>query len=234
MIQEEFVKRSPLRILEASVRGTMGAGILGVLAGRKGVGKTACLVQLAIDRLFQQKSVIHVSYAGRVDHILTWYEDIFRELARNMGSEFGRDLYEDIVKNRVIMNFSQEGMKTDYLLRSVEAMIVHGKLGVETVIVDGYNFIDSPAHDFEKFKDFARRMSKEVWFSASLKGEEPLFDDWGWPRELERFLETIDILITLSYRGSRVWLHVVKDQDYPPAGELAVSLDPTTLLMVRS
>ncbi len=233
MIREELIKKSPLRTFEASVHGMTAAGKLGVVAAPKGVGKTACLVQLAIDRLLQQKAIIHVSYASRVDYILTWYEDIYQELARSLGLEFDRDIYEEVVKHRVVMNFSQEGMRTDHVLPSLEAMMVHGKPGVETVIVDGYNFIDSPAQDLQKFKDFAWRMRKEVWISASLRGEEPLFDERGRPRELERYLEAIDILVTLRYHDRRVWLHVVKDMDYPPAGELGISLDPATLLMAR-
>ncbi len=231
MIKDEFIKRSPLRILEESIHGGLDRGNLGVLASRKGVGKTACLVQIATDKLFQQKPVIHVSYSSRVDYILKWYEDIFQEISRSLSLEAASEVYEDLIKNRVIMNFNQDGARTDQVLRSLEAMITHGKFGVETIIVDGYKFIDSPAEDLHKFRDFASRMSQEVWFSASLKGEEPLFDDRGLPRELERFLGAIDVLITMRYRDDKVRLHVVKDHHHPPAGELKLCLNPTTLLI---
>jgi len=234
MIKEEFIRRSPLRILEESIHGGLGRGNLGVLAARKGVGKTACLVQIATDKLFQQKSVIHVSYSSRVDYILKWYEDIFQEISRSLSLKAASGVYEDLIKNRVIMNFNQDGARTDQVLRSVEAMITHGKFGVETVIVDGYNFVESPTEDLRKFKDFAGRMSQEVWFSASLKAEEPLFDDKGLPRELEPFLGAIDVLITMRYRDDKVRLHVVKDHDHSPAGQLKLCLDPTTLLIAGS
>ena len=78
MVKEELIKRSPLRVFEKSIHGGLGTGNIGVLASPKGVGKTACLVHIATDKLFQGKYVIHVSYSSRVDYIITWYEDIFK------------------------------------------------------------------------------------------------------------------------------------------------------------
>lgn len=231
MVKEELINRSPLRILENSIHGGLGKGNIGVLASRKGVGKTACLVHIATDKLFRQKPVIHVSYSSRVDYIINWYEDIFREIARTLNLESTAEIHEEIIKNRVIMNFNQEGTKTEQVLRSLEAMIQYGRFAAETIIVDGYNFIHSSPEDLEKFKDFASKMGLEVWFSASLKGAEPLFDEQGLPNELRRYVDKIDVLITLSSVENLVHLHLVKDHDYPSPAELKLGLDPGTLLI---
>jgi hypothetical protein len=233
MIKEDLISRSPLRILENSIHGGLGKGNIGALASRKGVGKTACLVHIATDKLFQGKPVIHVSYASRVDHIVSWYEDIFRQLAAGADAGSAADLHDDLVKNRVIMNFSQAGMKTEQVLRSLEALIHDGKFPAETVIVDGYNFTSESADDLARFKDFAGRMGVEVWFSASLKGDEPLFDEQGLPRELACCLGNIDVLITLHNLKDRVEMRLVKDDGYPAPGDIGLSLDPKTLLIAE-
>ncbi len=231
MLREELIKRSPLRILETSIHGGLGKGNIGVLASRKGVGKTACLVHISTDKLFQQKPVIHVSYSSRVDYIINWYEDIFREIAKGLNLESIADIHDEIIKNRVIMNFNQEGTKTEQVLRSLEAMIQFGKFAAETIIVDGYNFVQSSPEDIKKFKGFAAKMGLEVWFSASLKGNEPLLDDQGLPHELKHYLDSIDVLITLRSVENLVQLRLVKDHDYPSPGELRLGLDPATLLI---
>ena len=88
MIREELIRRSPFRILEKSIHGGVGKGNIGMIAARKGVGKTACLVHLATDQLFQNKYVIHVSFSPDTSHIISWYEDIFEEIAqRNIHIE---------------------------------------------------------------------------------------------------------------------------------------------------
>jgi hypothetical protein len=233
MIMEDLISRSPLRILENSIHGGLGKGNIGALASRKGVGKTACLVHIATDKLFQRKPIIHVSYASRVDHIISWYEDIFRQLAAGADPGSAADLHDELVKLRVIMNFSQAGMRTEQVLRSLEALIQDGKFPAETVIVDGFNFSAESADDIARFKQFAGRMGVEVWFSASLKGAEPLFDERGIPRELDCCLDYIDVLITLHNLKDRVQMKLVKDNGYPAPGEIGLSLDPKTLLIAE-
>jgi hypothetical protein len=230
---DELIKRSPLRILEKSISGGLGPGHIGVLASLKGVGKTACLVHIAADKLIQGRHVIHVSYASRVDHIMTWYEDIFKEIAKQPRMKDAAGLYEELIKNRVIMNFRQDGARTEQVLRSLEAMIIHGNFRAETVIVDGLDFCQAGAGDLKLFKEFAGRLGLEVWFSASLRGEEPLFDSRGIPVMLRACLDTIDVLISLTHHGDHIHFNLVKDHDRLAPKDLRLKLDPTTLLIAQ-
>lgn len=232
-VKEELFKRSPLRILEKSISGGLGKGNIGVLASRKGVGKTACLVHIAADKLLQGKHVIHVSYASRVDHIITWYEDIFKEIAKKPRMKSALEMSEELIRNRVIMNFKQDGARTEQVLRSLEAMIVHGQFGAETVIVDGLDFGQDRLEDLRQFKDFAGRLGLEVWFSASLRGDEPLFDDQGIPFMLKDDLGAIDVLISLQHHGDHVHFNLVKDHARLAPKDMRLKLDPKTLLIAR-
>jgi KaiC/GvpD/RAD55 family RecA-like ATPase len=234
MIKTELIKRSPLRVLEESIRGGLGMGNIGILASRKGVGKTACLVHIATDKLLQNKPVIHVSYASRVDYIITWYEDIFKEIAKTRELERAIDVHDEIIKNRVIMNFKQDGANTDQVLKSLEAMVQFGQFDPHTVIVDGYDFSLGAPEDLKKFREFASRVGTEVWFSASLRGEEPLFDEQGVPIVLERYLDEIAVLITLAFKEEFVRLNLIKCHECLSLGELPLKLDPQSLLIAKS
>jgi hypothetical protein len=233
MLKDELIKRSPLRILEKSIHGGLGKGQIGVLASPKGVGKTACLVHIATDKLIQGRPVIHVSYASRVDYIINWYEDIFTELAKKRKLEAAVDIHDELIRNRVIMNFKQDGARTEQVLRSLEAMIGFGKFAADAIIVDGYDFSVGAAEDLRQFKAFAQKTGVEVWFSASLKEEDgPLFDAAGLPALLKDVVGAIDVLITLHAQGDHVELKVVKDRDYAAPGLLKLKLDPKTLLIM--
>lgn len=231
MVKEELIKRSPLRILEKSIHGGLGKGNIGIIASQKGVGKTACLVHIATDKLLQDKPVIHVSYASRVDYIINWYEDIFKEIAKRRSLESAVEVHDEVIKNRVIMNFKQDAARTDQVLRSIEAMIDCGNFAAHAVIVDGYDFGQSFPEDLRKFREFAKRVGLEVWFSASLRGEEPLFDERGVPRELKDYLDEIAVLITLKSTDDHVQLRLIKDKDREVPAELKLRLDPKTLLI---
>jgi len=233
MVKKELIKRSPLRILENSIQGGLGKGNIGVFASRKGVGKTASLVHIATDKLFQKKPVIHVSYASRVDYIINWYEDIFKEISKKRKLESAIEVHDEIIKNRVIMNFSQEGARTEQVLKSLEIMITQGQFAAETLIVDGYDFTKASVEDLRKFREFAEKMGIEVWFSASLRGNEPIFDKDGVPKVLRKFLDEIAVLLTLSFKGEYIGLNLVKNRNFPPQGELPLKLDPATMLIAE-
>ncbi|MBN1940358.1 MAG: hypothetical protein JW843_12290 [Candidatus Aminicenantes bacterium] len=233
MIKKHLITRSPLRVFEDATHGGPGKGAVAVLASPKGVGKTACLVHIATDKLFQGKSIIHVSYASRVDYIITWYEDIFKEIAKNHRLRDAVAVHDEIIKNRVIMNFKQDGMKTEQVLRSLEAMITGGRFNAEAVIVDGYDFALAEPDDLQRFKDFAGRMNLEIWFSASLRetgGD--MFGPDGTPVLLAAHTGQIDVLVTLEAKPEAVEIRVVKDHAHPPAGILPLKLDPKTLLLI--
>ncbi|MGZ5514136.1 MAG: hypothetical protein ACXW2O_03375 [Candidatus Aminicenantales bacterium] len=232
-IKEELIKRSPLRVLEKSISGGLGRGNIGVLASRKGVGKTACLVHIAADKLLQDQHVIHVSYASRVDHIVTWYENIFKEIAKKPKMRAALDEFDDLIRHRVIMNFKQDGAKTEQVLRSLEAMIVHGNFRAQTVIVDGLDFALAGPDDLLKFKELAGRLGLEIWFSASLKKEDPQFDERGIPYELAGYLDVIDVLISLQHHGDHVHFNLVQDHGRLATKDLQLKLDPTTLLIAK-
>jgi|Deesub1362B_J571_1020462.scaffolds.fasta_scaffold00001_461 hypothetical protein len=235
MLKTEIVAKSPWRILEQATHGGVKPGEMGALAGRKGVGKTACLVHLATYNLLQDKPVIHVSYARRVDYILTWYEDIFHQIARrrNIPPEKAEELLGSLARHRVIMNFKQDATQTSKVLRSVEAMVSEGNFPAELIIVDGYNFSTGSQEELELFRDFARRVGSSLWFSVSLPPEEPVFGKDGWPLQLKSYHQVFDVVLTLRFVAGTVGLSVIKNHEFPPAGELPIRFDPQSLLIVE-
>ena len=233
MVKSELIQRSPLRILEKSIHGGVGKGNIGILASRKGVGKTACLVHIATDKLFRDRHLIHVSFSERTDHIINWYEDIFKEIAKKRDLESAVEVHDEIIKNRVIMNFNQEGVSIDRILGSLQAMIKDGNFKADAIIIDGFDFAKAGVEDIEKVKAFAGELDLEVWFSASLKGEEPLFNDDGLPIQLMDFMDLCTVLISLAYQGDHVHLQLIKDHDTVASQDLHLKLDPKTLLIAE-
>ncbi len=233
MVRSELVKRSPLRILEKSIHGGLGKGGIGVIASRKGVGKTACLVHLATDQLFQEKHVIHVSFSSRTDHIISWYEDIFREIARKRELESAMTVHDAIIKNRVVMNFSQEGVSADQVIKSIRAMIVDGNFKADAIMVDGYDFEHGSVESLKLLKAFAAEMGIVAWFSATLHRDDPATDENGVPQVLHPYVDHISVLIRLAPTDEHIKLSLVKDHDTYPHEDLHLCLDPRTLLIAE-
>jgi hypothetical protein len=231
MIKTEQNRRSPLRILEKSTRGGVGKGNIGVIAAKKGVGKTACLVHIATDQLFENKHVIHVSFSENTSHIISWYEDIFDEIAKKVNLDSAVEVHDEIIKNRIIMNFNQDGVKISQITNSIKLMIENGHFTANTIVIDGFDFNKSSIEDIKIIKSFASDLGLEIWFSASLKEDSSEFDKNHVPGLLKNFINEITIFIFMKPENDYIKLQLIKDHDIFPGSDLHLKLDPRSLLI---
>lgn len=230
MVKTELVKRSPLRILENSTHGGVGVGNVGVIASDRGVGKTACLVHIATDNLFQGKHVIHLSFSTRVDHIIQWYESIFTEISKKRGLEEATAIHDQLITNRVIMNFSQKGMKAESVLKAIEALISEGQFDAEVIVIDGYDFENGDVSTLHVVKDFAKKHGIAVWATADIEDE---VDERGVPAALGPYVDDISVLIDLQPKDDHIQLALIKDHDHFVDEDLHLKLESTTLLIAE-
>jgi hypothetical protein len=246
MIISELVQRSPMRVFEKSIHGGLKAGEIGVIASTSGVGKTSVLVQIALDKLLQEKKVIHVSFTQHTGYVLAWYENIFDEFIRKKNLENARDVKDEIVKNRVLMNFSQDGINGDQVLRSLRAMIVEGGFKAEYLIIDGFDFSKMDRDLLSQIKNFAGELGLEVWYSCTVpsgegrpgngkpsngKAGDGQYTKQNIPVLINDFVDLVDSVVVLEPKGDHIEFSVSKDRDTynPPA--MALKLDPKTLLI---
>lgn len=234
MLKAELIAKSPVRVLETSIEGGLMSGNIGVIASRKGIGKTSVLVQLALDRLLQGEKVIHVSFTAHTSYVIAWYENIFTELAKRRSLEKTDEVRDELVKNRVIMNFAQEGVSIDQILRSLKAMIMDGGFKAKTLIVDGYDFSRSTKAEFDKVKAFAQEMQIQIWYSCTLFGEEPLVDKNNIPVILREYIDNIAVLILLEPKAEYIHFIVVKEGARMNPQDLKLKLDAKTLLIAEA
>ena len=234
MLKEELITKSPVRLLEKSIEGGLRSGNIGVIASRKGIGKTSVLVQLALDRLLQGEKVIHVSFTAHTSYVISWYENIFSELAKRRNLEKFVEVKDSLVKNRVIMNFAQETVTIEQIIHSLRAMINEGGFKATTLIVDGYDFTRSSGDRLAKVKAFAAEAGLEVWYSATIAGEEHQMDKNNIPHLLQECLDSISVLILLEPKAEYIHFTVVKDHGRMNPQDLKLKLDAKTLLIAET
>lgn len=232
---QELVKNSPLRVFEESIGGGLGRGNLGVLVSRHGVGKTACLVHLATDKLFRGEQVIHVSFSGNVEHVINWYKEVFDEISEEKEMNDSSKVYNDILANRVVMNFSQESVPIDKVLNSLETLIKHGSFKADTILFDGYKLTSANVGDVRKIKAFAKKLHVEVWFSVSPIRKDVIYNEFGIPDTIDPYIEVVDTLIGLRMdeEKNKVIMTLVKEHDKDMTKLMGVCLDPKTMLISK-
>ena len=229
MIKEELISRSPVRIFEKSIHGGLKAGETGVIAAPSGIGKTSVLVQIALDKLLQGEKVIHVSFTQHSDYVLSWYEDIFDEFTRKKNLDHAKDIKDELVKNRVLLNFNQDGVTGEQILKSLRALIVEGGFNAASIIVDGFDFKRTNRQRMEAVKSAAKELNLSFWYSCNVNGNN--FDKKNIPLALKDYLDLLDVVIVLEPKADHVALTASKDRNTAELEHLAVKLDPKTLLI---
>lgn len=224
---------SPLRVFEESINGGLGKGNLGVIVSKKGVGKTACLVHIATDKLLKGENVIHVSFSGNVDHVIAWYKEVYREIVAGKGLDDTASLYDEMLSNRVVMNFSQEHVSIDKVIASLEALIKQGAFKADAVLFDGFKLTIASEEDIVKIRDFAKEMNIEVWFAVSPVRPDVVFDQYGVPDTLNKYLDYIDVLVAMKYeeKVDKVEMTIVRAHSTNIPKPSQVALDPKTMLI---
>ncbi|MDR2095560.1 MAG: hypothetical protein LBP76_08580 [Treponema sp.] len=233
MVKQELIQRSPVRIFEKSIHGGLKTGEIGLIASASGLGKTSVLVQIALDKLLQSRKVIHVSFTQHTDYVLAWYEDIFDEFIKKKNLENVHEVKNELIKNRVLMNFNQDGMTSAQIQKSLRALIEDGGFRAEALIIDGFDFSRMDKERIAGVKQCAKDLNLAVWYSCTVQGTGPLYDKRNIPLVIQDYLEYIDVVIGLEPKPDHIELTVSKDRENCNLEHMILKLDPKTLLILE-
>lgn len=228
----DFSRTSPLRILDHSSRKSLGRGRLGVLTARAGVGKTACLIHIAFDRLFKRKKLAHVSLVDVPEKVTSYYNVIFYDLIKALEIEHDSELRALMEQNRMILAYVNRSFRVDRLRENLENLGEHAGFKPDTLIVDGLDFSRSGREVLEAFKDLAVETDSEVWFSAVSHRHLIETNERGIPAPLNHVDDLFDIILQLLPDSGGITLNLLKDQDSYGSPLAGIRIDPGTFLAV--
>jgi len=87
----------------------------GAVLAYAGVGKTALLVQVALNAMLREQPVLHVSLNDAVSKVDVWYQELFHNIAANYDAAEIQDHWDKIQPYRFIMTFKVEGFSAPKL-----------------------------------------------------------------------------------------------------------------------
>ncbi len=119
MLRTEIYERSPMRVFDASVQGGLSAGELGAILGTAGVGKSALLVHIALDRIMHDQRVLHVSMRASAEHVRSFYDEIFQGVSRMARFKTEDRLAVQVERNRMIHSY----LNRDFGVKDLDAAL---------------------------------------------------------------------------------------------------------------
>jgi hypothetical protein len=232
MMEKSITDRSPVRIFERAIGGGLGAGNLGVVISRPGVGKTAFLIGLAVDHLLQRKKVLYISTKESVEHISEFFEQIFHAVAEALDMDDVPRRQLRMERNRHIHVYNPETFSLEKLEHSVAFLEEATGFEPEMVIMDGTpRFPHTEEWELDGLRDLAAKWGAEIWTSANTHREGQELDARGVPQEVARFDAKLDVIVNLVPEHDHIRVRLVKEHDSKEIAQVQLEVDPRTMLL---
>jgi hypothetical protein len=229
MLKQELILRNPLRQLGFETEDILPAGGFGAVLAHAGVGKTALLVQLAINGMLRSKNVLHISLNDPVNKVNLWYNELFHHLAgRYEGAQINH-LWESVLPNRFIMTFRVESFTVPKLEERLSDLKEQGIFTPSVMIIDGLHFDESLRRDLNDLKALAAGSGMHVWFTVHTHRHESPGAD-GLPVSFSAVVGLFDLVLELKPEHADIHIRLLRGGESSHAGSLLL-LDPSTMLI---
>ena len=227
---KDFISVSPLKILEQSSRKGLGPGNLGVLIARAGVGKTACLIHVALDRIFRGEKLIHVSLEEGPEKVTAYYNVIYFDLLKALNLSDSDEYRMRIDRNRMILAYLNQSFALDRLESNLRNLAERLDFRPNTLIIDGLDFEKAGRNMLEGLIKMGRAFGTEIWLSALSHRHITETNERGIPQPCAAVDDLLSIIIQLVPEPSGIFLRLLKDHDKSGDPDISVKLDPNTFL----
>ncbi len=228
MLKKSMIIRDPLKLLGLEADETLKNGGCGAIFARAGVGKTALLVQLAINSLLQENPVLHISLKDPVDKVDLWYREVFQNMLKMHDIQSSHQLWDEMLPFRFIMTFESSAFSLKRLARKVEELRSQEIFSPRTIVIDGFSINDAGKEDLAEFKTFARSNGLTSWFTIrGHRGEAQTPDAFAedFARQYDDFF---DAILQLSPDKDQIQVKPLKKET---PNQALLFLDPSTLLI---
>jgi hypothetical protein len=229
MLKNEIIFKNPLRRMGFESDDILKSGEFGAVMARAGVGKTAFLVQLALNSMLREKNILHISLNDPVKKVSLWYKEVFSRIATRYDIHQSGQLWDAIQPHRFIMTFRVEGFSVPKLEERLTDLIEQDIFKPHAMIIDGIPFDEAFNQDLSELKQLADRHGMHVWFTVRThRHEEPGPEKTSSP--LTPVADLFEVAIQLVPMGKRIQIMAIKGpgsrRDQPD-----LMLDPATLLI---
>ncbi|MBN1141031.1 MAG: AAA family ATPase [Deltaproteobacteria bacterium] len=232
MLKLDLTLRNPLRLINDTYHGLLAPGSLGAVLSRSGGGKTALMVQVAMNGLLQERNVLHVSLTDPVEKVALWYRELFTQMTHLYGDSRADQLWEALLRHRLIMTFCSHRFTLATLEERLREMSEQNLFIPDLLIIDGLRFDGSEGPMLQQLKNLAAKLRFHAWCTITTHRHEPSAGN-GYPVQMDQVGECFEIILQLKSGEGLVQIRVLKHPAslLPKAPRTGLVLDPTTLLI---
>jgi hypothetical protein len=229
MLKNELILKNPLRRMGYESDDILNKGEFGAVMARAGVGKTAFLVQLALNSMLRKKNVLHISLNDPVKKVSLWYKEVFSRITTHYHIRQSNQLWEMVLPRRFIMTFRVEGFSVPKLEERLTDLIEQEIFRPDAMIIDGVPFEEPIQHVLADLKNLAAHLEIQVWFTIRTHRHEETSPN-GTPSQLANIDDLFEVVIQLVPVGKNIQIKAFKGPG-SSGDQPDLMLDPATMLI---
>ncbi|HFQ90198.1 MAG TPA: hypothetical protein ENK27_08970 [Desulfobulbus sp.] len=224
---EPLVTQNPLRVLNIGRNNRQ----MGLVMARAGLGKTALLVQIALDSILRGNRVIHVSIGESIDKARVWYDDILGFILQEHSVDRPHELIEMVKQHRMIMTFKESSFSRARLEERLNDLVLQDIFKPDCLVVDGFDFETTDRASMEDLKDLVDSMSLQAWFTAICHRADRRVSPTGVPAPCHEVDDLFDTVILLKPGKDNINLEIIRNNSEQDTSGVSLNLDPTTMMV---
>ncbi len=234
MRKEDVILNNPLRALGLEDKAGKN-NEMGLVMARAGLGKTAVLVQIALDFMMRGNKVLHVSIGETIEKTRNWYDDVFSLATAGMSDDDKQEIELEAMQNRMIMTFNESSFDLATLKERLDDLVQQNVYKPNYLIIDGLDFSENAAAFLDGFQKFMEGQGvKMTWFSAlSHRGDERKSAN-GVPAPCHEVDDSFGTVLLINPDNNDITLDIIKcDSGDADAGS-SLPFDPSTMLIQKA
>ncbi|MEJ2332555.1 MAG: hypothetical protein P8Y08_07180 [Desulfobulbaceae bacterium] len=230
MQKEDLIKKTPLRVLSPLSTESLPDHRMGLIMARAGLGKTAILVQIAMDSMLRGHKVLHVSIGEGLEKAKAWYEDIYKYIVESFQLDNAPEVEDELMRSRMIMTFKESAFSRLKLEERLNDLVYQNIFRPDIVVVDGFDFAEADYVSVMDLKEMMAAMNVQGWFSALRHRNDNRKSITGVPAPCHEMDGLFDTIILLQPEKDSILLNIIKDEYDSAAGKI-LNLDPSTMMV---
>jgi len=229
MLKKEINYRNPLMSLGYESEDILPDGGFGAVMAHAGVGKTALLVQMAINTMLREKNVLHVSLHEAVGKVDVWYHEMFQNIAQAFNAAQVKEYWEKIQPRRFIMIFKVENFSVPKLEERLIELMEQNTFRPHTMIIDGFKFDEVGRSPLAHLKELAKKYSIRIWFTVHAHRHENRAQN-ELPVWFLHVADLFEAIVELAARNEEIYIKAIQGKTAAAEGQTLL-LDPATMLV---
>lgn len=231
MKMEELITSNPLRVLGLDKKAEEGRQSLGLVMARAGLGKTAILVQIALDSMLRGNRVLHVAIGESIEKTRDRYDEILSLMVEDLSE----DDRTEVARRRMIMTFKEHVFSRAMLEERLKDLIDQDVFRPDCLIIDGYDFDGNGRQAMKDMKALMAGLGISViWFSAVCHREDKRVSADGVPAPCHTIDDLFEVVLVINPDDSQMRLNILKCAYCKILPGTTLLLDPSTMLLKKS